>query len=71
HKIVPFPVVLYKSEYWKGWLDWMKGTVLQRGFISEKDLHLLMISDDPGGVAEVVQNWYIKHEIVGKRAIRR
>ncbi|MCK4580089.1 MAG: TIGR00730 family Rossman fold protein, partial [Dehalococcoidia bacterium] len=23
HKIRPFPVVLFNSEYWKGFLDWL------------------------------------------------
>jgi hypothetical protein len=70
-KIKPFPVVLFKSEYWKGFLDWLKSTVLARGFISEGDMDLLMVCDDPNSVIEIVQSWYIRQELVGKRALRR
>lgn len=69
HKIKPFPVVMYGSQYWKGFLDWLKSTVLARDFISKGDLDLLIVCDKPEDVAEVVQKWYIKHEIVGKRAV--
>jgi len=31
-------VVLFDSEFWKGFLDWLRGTVLTRGFISEEDM---------------------------------
>src|SRR4030043_995011 len=41
HKIRPFPVVLFDSKYWKGFLDWMQKDVLGKGFISEEDLDLL------------------------------
>jgi len=35
HKIRPFPVVLFNSNYWKGFLDWLNISVLAGGFISE------------------------------------
>lgn len=69
HKTKPFPVILFKSDYWKGLLDWLKGTVLAREFISEKDMDLLRICDDPETLVDIVQSWYIKHEITGKRAL--
>src|SRR3989440_10647989 len=37
-KIRNFPVVLYDSGYWGGMIDWIKGTVLSQGMISEEDL---------------------------------
>ena len=69
HKIRPFPVVLYDSQYWKGFLEWLKGIVLTRKFISEEDLDLLRVSDSPEAVVEIVQKWYIKQEIVGRKAV--
>jgi uncharacterized protein (TIGR00730 family) len=70
-KIRPFPVILYNSKFWKGFLDWLHGTVLARGFISEEDFDLLRICDDPASVIEAVQKWYIKQELVGRRAVTR
>ena len=71
HKIKPFPVVLFQSQYWEGFLNWLKNTVLARGFISEEDFSHLRVSDQPEEVVETVQKWYIKQEVVGRKALRR
>ena len=71
HKIKPFPVILFNSSYWKGFLDWLESSVLARGFISEEDLDLLRVCDEPDTVIETVQRWYAKHEIVGRKALAR
>jgi uncharacterized protein (TIGR00730 family) len=68
-KIKAFPIVLYDSEFWKGFLDWLKTSVLAREFIFEEDLNLLRVCDEPDAVTEIVQNWYTKQEIVGKKAV--
>jgi uncharacterized protein (TIGR00730 family) len=71
HKIRPFPVILFSSAYWQGLMDWLRQTVLGKGFISEEDLDLLMVCDEPDAVADIVQTWYMKHELVGRRALVR
>ena len=69
HKTIPFPVILYDSTFWKGFLDWLRNTVLARGFVSEEDFNLLRVCDTPTSVVETVQQWYIKQEVAGHRAI--
>jgi len=69
HKIKPFPVVLYDSRYWGGFLDWLQAAVLPRKFISEEDFDLLRVCEEPDDVIEVVQQWYLKHKIVGRKAV--
>jgi uncharacterized protein (TIGR00730 family) len=69
HKIKPFPVILFDSKYWKGLLDWLHNQTLARGFVSEGDFDLLRICDTPDEVVDTVQQWYIKHQIVGRRAV--
>ena len=71
HKIKPFPMILFDSSYWKGFLDWLQGSVLARGFISEEDLDLLRVCDEPDTVIETVQRWYAKQEVVGRKALVR
>jgi len=71
HKIRPFPVLLYGSDYWNGFLDWLKNCTLARGFISEKDLHLLRICDDTDEIVDAVRRWYLNQEIGGKSAVGR
>ncbi|MFC1953704.1 TIGR00730 family Rossman fold protein, partial [Chloroflexota bacterium] len=58
-KIRPFPVVMYDSEYWKGFLDWLKSASLMRKFVSKEDFSLLRVSDEPEEVVNIVQNWFI------------
>lgn len=68
-KIRPFPVILYDSEFWKGFLDWLRQTVLCRGFVSEEDFNLLRACDEPEEVVEAVQRWYIRQEVIGRKAL--
>ena len=69
YKIRPFPVLLFNGQYWKGFLDWLKNSVLVREFISESDLDLLRVYDRVDEIVESVQRWYSKQEIVGKKAL--
>jgi uncharacterized protein (TIGR00730 family) len=71
HKIKPFPVIIFDSQYWKGFLDWMESTVLAKGCIYQQDLDLLVVCDHPDEVIETVQRWYIKQEVVGKKALHK
>jgi uncharacterized protein (TIGR00730 family) len=69
HKIKPFPVVLFDSKYWEGFLNWLRGSVLAREFISEADFNLLRVCDQPAEVIEAVHRWYMKQEVVGRKAL--
>jgi uncharacterized protein (TIGR00730 family) len=68
-KIKPFPVILFDSEYWKGFLDWLRNPVLAKRFISEEDLHLLRVCDHPDEVIDIVQSWYKRQEVTGRKAL--
>jgi uncharacterized protein (TIGR00730 family) len=69
HKIKPFPVILYDSDYWKGFLDWLRDMVLVKGFISYDDFNLLRVCDQPDEVADAVQQWYNEQKLMGKQAL--
>lgn len=70
-KIKPFPVVLFDSKFWKGLLDWLRETVLARGLIFEGDFNLLRVCDEIDEVIEVIKQWYIKQEVVGRKAVAK
>lgn len=70
-KIRPFPVILFDSHYWGGFLDWLRNTTLSMGYVSEDDFDLLRVCDTPEAVIQAVQTWYIKQEIIGKKALAR
>jgi uncharacterized protein (TIGR00730 family) len=63
-KMSPVPLILVGVEYWKGLLDWMKATMLERaGTICEQDLGLLNLADSAEEVAEHVLRFYSKHAL--------
>jgi uncharacterized protein (TIGR00730 family) len=45
-KVTSFPIVLMGSDYWGGLFDWLRGTVLDAGTVSPKDVDLLHLTDD-------------------------
>ncbi|MBT9254017.1 TIGR00730 family Rossman fold protein [Phycicoccus sp. MAQZ13P-2] len=53
-KVTSFPIVLLGTAYWGGLLDWLRGTAVAAGTISEKDLALLIVTDDPDEAVRVV-----------------
>ena len=68
-KIKPFPTILFDSEYWGGFLEWLRRSVLARKFISAEDLNLLRVCDRAEEVVAVVQNWSSRQEVSGKKAL--
>ncbi|MDY6892272.1 MAG: TIGR00730 family Rossman fold protein [Chloroflexota bacterium] len=69
-KIKPFPVILFNSGFWGGFLDWLRNSVLTRQFITEDDFDLLRVCDHPDEVIEIIQKWYTKHAVIGRKAIQ-
>lgn len=49
-----FPVILIGSSFWTPLLDWIRGEVLQHGFISSNDVGLCEITDDVDWAADRV-----------------
>jgi predicted Rossmann-fold nucleotide-binding protein len=45
-KVTRFPVVLMGESYWRGLLEWMRGTLVPDGKIGEADLDLVCVTDD-------------------------
>ena len=58
-KIRPFPVILVGSDYWKGFLDWMKEVVLKDEKISLADLEILQLIDEPGEIIKTIKKTVI------------
>jgi hypothetical protein len=46
-KVQVFPIVLVGTAFWGGLLDWVRATQLGEGMISDRDLALLHLTDDP------------------------
>jgi len=57
-KTSKFPVVLMGSEYWGSLIDWVKEKQLEEGYISNEDLNLFTITDDPDEAANIIYNFH-------------
>ncbi len=55
-KIKPFPLIFYNSEYWKGFLDWVKNTMTAEGNIDQKEWDIIHVVDTPEEVLEIIKN---------------
>jgi uncharacterized protein (TIGR00730 family) len=64
-KIYRFPVILFGRYYWAGLLRWLQARVLTEGKISEGDLDLMLVTDDP---AEAVHAIISAYRSLGKTA---
>jgi uncharacterized protein (TIGR00730 family) len=57
-KITPFPVFLVGVEYWRGLVQWLQGTLVRSGAVSESDLHLFKVVDDVGAIVPEIDEYY-------------
>jgi uncharacterized protein (TIGR00730 family) len=60
-KIYNFPVILYGSEYWAGLIDWLRSTMLAKGNISSPDVDLMVITDSPEEVRDLVMTAMVEN----------
>lgn len=57
-KIDKIPIILVGTEYWKGLVDWLENTVLERGMISSGDEKLFHLTDDYKEAVKIVCEFY-------------
>lgn len=53
-KIKPFPVIMVGSKFWGPLVDWFKQTLLTEKMISEEDLDIFRVMDDPKEVVKEI-----------------
>jgi uncharacterized protein (TIGR00730 family) len=53
-KVQNFPVILFDTNYWQGLLDWLKNTMAVQGKIAAADLDLLILTDSPEEVRDII-----------------
>ena len=57
-KIYQFPVIMFGRHYWAGLVRWLHSRVLSEGKISDGDMDLLLLTDDPQEAANAVIEAY-------------
>lgn len=53
-KVTSFPIVLLGTAFWGPMIDWIRGTLVEEGMVSEKDLDLIQVVDDPSEAVDLV-----------------
>ncbi|MCK4586997.1 MAG: TIGR00730 family Rossman fold protein [Gammaproteobacteria bacterium] len=56
-KIFPMPLILFGVDFWQGLIDWLRGTMLANGTISEEDFEFIRLTDDIDEVVSIM----VKH----------
>jgi len=52
------PIILVESSFWDGLVSWFKQVMVKQGLISEQDLDLFKIIDDPDAVVQAIFDHY-------------
>jgi len=55
-KITSFPLVLFGSDYWNPMLEWVRECMLDNGRISEPDIDLFQVTDDPEHAVRIIRD---------------
>jgi uncharacterized protein (TIGR00730 family) len=59
HRIKPLPIILVDSQYWGGLKDWIEARLLADKRVSEKDMAIIQILDDPEEIVDYVKRLVI------------
>ena len=57
------PIILVVSDFWRGLIDWFEETLVAEGTISEDDLELFQIVDEPQQVIDAILSYYQNREL--------
>jgi uncharacterized protein (TIGR00730 family) len=59
-KVTSFPIVLLSTSFWGPMLEWIKGTLVAEGMVSEKDLDLIQVVDTPEEAVNLVLHGHVR-----------
>lgn len=58
-RVKPFPILLVGSDYWSGLLAWVRSRLKDAGLISQGDMDIVQVLDDPEEVVAMVKRFVI------------
>lgn len=62
-KTTKFPIIMMGSEYWNTLIEWVKSTLLKSNYISEDDLNIFSLTDDPREAAKIISDFHKGKEL--------
>jgi hypothetical protein len=60
HKIRRMPVILVHEPFWRGMIDWIRGTLVEEKMIDPEDVGLIQVIDRPSDVVKAIFDHYEK-----------
>ena len=60
HKIRQMPVILVYEPFWRGIMDWIRGTLVEEKMIDPEDVNLIQVIDRPEDVVKAIFDHYEK-----------
>ena len=63
HKINMVPIIFVGKEFWQGFIDWIRNTLLEEGMISPEDLNLFKVVDS----GKEAVDWLVECHRYGRR----
>jgi uncharacterized protein (TIGR00730 family) len=64
NKIEKFPIIMVGTDFWKGMIDWIKATVLEKfENVSATDLDLIHLVDTEEEVIAILDDFYKEYEL--------
>jgi len=57
-KVHKMPVILVHEPFWRGLLDWFRSAMMSESMISEEDMNLIQVIDDPKDIVEAIFKYY-------------
>jgi uncharacterized protein (TIGR00730 family) len=57
-KIHRFPIVLYRSKFWQGFLHWAREELVGKGMISAEDMDLMIVTDSVDEACQIMLDCY-------------
>jgi uncharacterized protein (TIGR00730 family) len=70
-KVRHFPVVMMGTDYWRGLVDWLRGTMVTEGKIARKDLDLILITDSAEEAVDHVIRTHARYREESRRRSHR
>ncbi len=62
-KSMRFPIVLVGTHFWGHFVDWIRESLLSGGYVSEGDLDLFTVTDDPEEAVAIIDDFYREHTL--------
>jgi uncharacterized protein (TIGR00730 family) len=71
NKVTRFPVVLVGRSFWSGLRDWIEASLLENKLVNPGDMDLLMTTDDPDEVVDIIRKSHLDIAQQQSEAARR